>query len=114
MGSEQEPDWDAETMKRWGKTAGELSAEAERGYNVSQMRAERGPGRELLRPSRRGERVTSGATRKLGRMQRFEVIDHRLQSVAQDKVRAFVADGAKVELSFQDNGQTLKIFISDE
>jgi hypothetical protein len=48
-----------------------------------------------------------------GTFRRFEVIDHRMESVTTGRVRAFVAHGAMVELSFQDQGRTLKVFLSD-
>lgn len=90
----QKVDWDAETMKRWGKTVEELSAEAEAGYDISTMRTR---------------------TRyDLSRVTRFEVIDHRMETIAAEQpVRAIVAYGAKVRLSFQDSGTTLKVFLTD-
>jgi hypothetical protein len=52
-------------------------------------------------------------TRIVRGLRRFEVIDHRMESVTNDRVRAFAAYGAMVELSFQDQGRTLKVFLSD-
>lgn len=40
---------------------------------------------------------------------RFEVIDHRTGGEG----RIFTSYAAKVELSYQDNGKTLKVFLSD-
>jgi hypothetical protein len=55
-----------------------------------------------------------GVNRKLGRVNRFEVIDHRKKDMDErGYARAFQALGAKIELSFQDGGQTLKVFVSD-
>ena len=42
---------------------------------------------------------------------RFEVIDHRKD--APEQGRCFVATGVAVELSYQDGGRTLKIFVDD-
>lgn len=42
---------------------------------------------------------------------RFEVIDGRAD--APEPGRALVAYGVQVELSWQDSGQTLKVFLSD-
>lgn len=39
---------------------------------------------------------------------RLEVIDHR----ANGEGRVFVAWGCRVSLSYQDNGRTLKVFVS--
>jgi|SRR6267142_5117478 len=46
-----------------------------------------------------------------GLVTRFEVIDHR--SDAPNVGRAFSVWGAQVELSYQDAGRTLKIFVTD-
>lgn len=44
---------------------------------------------------------------------RFEVIDHR-SSLRWDAIRrSAVFHGVKVELSLQDDGQTLKVFVDD-
>ena len=40
---------------------------------------------------------------------RFEVIDHRKTGAG----RSFVANGIKVELSYQDDGRTLKVLVTD-
>jgi hypothetical protein len=91
-----EPDWDAELMKAYGKTAAQLAAEAEAGYSPDRM----APGPRTTAP--------------FGRVSRFEVIDHRMETIAAEQpVRAIVATGAKVTLSFQDHGRTLKVFLSD-
>ena len=42
---------------------------------------------------------------------RFEVIDHRKHS--SNIGRAFVSRDCKIELVFQDNGKTLKVFVND-
>lgn len=74
-----------------------------------------GEGRETLRPRTRGTRASFGTSRDLSRVERFEVIDHRMETIAAEQpVRAIVATGAKVTLSFQDSGKTLKVFLSDE
>lgn len=46
---------------------------------------------------------------------RFEAIDHTrgLASISQVSTRAVVVYGASVKLSFQDDGQTLKVFLTD-
>jgi hypothetical protein len=41
---------------------------------------------------------------------RFEVIDHTKEMLG----RTYVKYGVQVELSFQDNGQTLKVFVDDK
>ena len=41
---------------------------------------------------------------------RFELIDH----TARNNLRAVVRYGASVELSYQDNGKTLKVFLKDK
>lgn len=43
-------------------------------------------------------------------MNRFEVIDHRPGS--ENPGRAMTVYGAKVEVSMQDGGRTLKVFLS--
>jgi hypothetical protein len=43
---------------------------------------------------------------------RLEIIDHR-QGVEVPLVRAFHAMPCRVELSMQDNGRTLKVFVDD-
>ena len=40
---------------------------------------------------------------------RFELIDH----TARNNLRSVVRYGASVELSYQDNGKTLKVFLKD-
>lgn len=53
---------------------------------------------------------------------RFEVIDHRNSTALQEFTsvlaavagRAFVADDVDVELSYQDDGTTLKVFVKDK
>lgn len=47
----------------------------------------------------------------LAKVTRFEVIDHRNGSLKPG--RAFVVHGCKIELSYQDDGRTLKVFISE-
>lgn len=42
---------------------------------------------------------------------RVELIDHRFD--APNRGRCFVAYGVAVELSYQDQGRTLKVFIDD-
>jgi hypothetical protein len=46
---------------------------------------------------------------------RFEVIDHTkgLVSRSPDRARAVVAHGVRVALGFQDDGRTLKVFVTD-
>ena len=49
---------------------------------------------------------------------RFEVINHttgskRLVSYSPDSVRSVVARNVKVDLAFQDDGQTVKVFLAD-
>ena len=46
---------------------------------------------------------------------RFEVIDHRRQQVpgGHPVGRVFVAWPAEIELSYQDDGRTLKVFVMD-
>ena len=41
---------------------------------------------------------------------RVELIDHRAST---SHGRVFVAYGCRVELSYQDNGRTLKVFVDD-
>jgi hypothetical protein len=41
---------------------------------------------------------------------RFEVIDHTKEMLG----RAYVKYGVQVELSFQDDGKTLKVFVDDK
>jgi hypothetical protein len=41
---------------------------------------------------------------------RFELIDH----TARNNLRSVVRYGASVELSYQDNGKTLKVFLKDK
>ena len=43
------------------------------------------------------------------RVTRFEVIDH----TARNSLRAIVRHGVNVDLSYQDDGKTLKVFIND-
>lgn len=45
---------------------------------------------------------------------RFEVIDHRDKPPGDPKFgRVFTAWDCKIELSYQDGGQTLKVFVND-
>lgn len=46
----------------------------------------------------------------LKKVTRFEVIDHTKEMLG----RAYVKYGVDIELSFQDNGQTLKVFVNDK
>lgn len=57
------------------------------------------------------------------KVNRLEVIDHRAASEGTDKYGRTVIvagpaygkpDNAKIELAFQDNGRTLKVFIQDK
>lgn len=41
---------------------------------------------------------------------RFEVIDHTKEMIG----RAYVKHNITIDLSFQDNGQTLKVFVDDK
>lgn len=44
---------------------------------------------------------------------RFEVIDHTIDPSDQETTRrAFVKYGVKIELSYQDDGRTLKVFVN--
>jgi hypothetical protein len=91
-----DPDWEKVLVERYGQTSDELAAEAERGYDVSQPRP-------------------VSTTRDFSKVERFEVIDHRMETIAAERpARVIVATGAKVTLSFQDSGRTLKVFLSDE
>lgn len=66
-------------------------------------------------PRTRSTRVSFDTSRDLSRVERFELIDHRMETIAAEQpVRAVIATGAKVTLSFQDSGKTLKVFLSDE
>ena len=49
------------------------------------------------------------------KINRIEIIDHTKKNPEEEKGRVFVKweDGIKVELSFQDEDRTLKIFITD-
>jgi hypothetical protein len=48
------------------------------------------------------------------RVTRFEVIDHRAEDEFRGKRgRVFTARPCKIELSYQDGGKTLKVFITD-
>lgn len=97
-----DPDWEKAVQEHYGQSIEELSAEAERGYDTSQMRA-----RHISRGM--------SADRRLGAVERFEVIDHRMETVAAEQpARPIVAYGARIMLSFQDGGKTFKIFLSDE
>ena len=41
----------------------------------------------------------------------FEVIDHRAQSL--QRGRRVTIHGCRIELSYQDDGRTLKVFVTD-
>lgn len=87
-----DPDYEKALAERYGQIRGELDT----------------------MPAAHIQGAAYATTRKLGRLGRIEVIDHREESVAAGNVRAFAAYGAKVELDFQDGGQTLKIFVFDD
>ena len=45
---------------------------------------------------------------------RFEVIDHRNEDeFCRPRGRVFTANPCKIELSYQDDGETLKVFVED-
>lgn len=46
----------------------------------------------------------------LSKVNRFEVIDHTVEKLG----RILVKYGVDVELSFQDDGKTLKVFLTDK
>lgn len=53
-------------------------------------------------------------TTKLDKVTRFEVINHKHDDMGTNKHgRMLVEYGVKVELSLQDDGRTLKVFLTD-
>jgi hypothetical protein len=46
----------------------------------------------------------------LSKVNRFEVIDHTVEKLG----RILVKYGVEIELSFQDDGKTLKVFLTDK
>jgi hypothetical protein len=57
-----------------------------------------------------GEEDIEGAKNDTSNVDRFEVIDH----TSNGQGRALVKRGVNVELSFQDDGKTLKVFLTDK
>lgn len=49
---------------------------------------------------------------RLVNVDRFEVIDHR--AVNDGPVRVFIVHDAQLMIAFQDDGHTLKVFLSDD
>ena len=48
----------------------------------------------------------------LDNVTRFELIDHRPPFLAAPRGRVFSTHNVKVELSYQDDGRTLKVFVT--
>lgn len=49
----------------------------------------------------------------LTKVNRFEVIDHRAANGGPRRILTVYSTSAKLELSLQDDGKTLKVFLSD-
>jgi hypothetical protein len=51
---------------------------------------------------------------RLVNVDRFEVIDHRAPVLSGKPARVLVVHDAIVQVTFQDDGHTLKVFLSDD
>lgn len=61
----------------------------------------------------RAEPDVAGLYRALAPVTRFEVIDGRISKLSEGNARALVAYSVEVTASLQDDGRTLKVFLTD-